>query len=402
MLSGTPFVDLHDPEFLTDPFPTYSRLRDHAAAYYVSADDVWILTRYDDVARAARSPGIFSSRVGLAAAARRSGTGVSFRIGAPNVRLLLSLDPPEHTAFRRAVSAAFTPRAIDTRAARVASIADELLTDLVDRSLSNDADFYRDVAEPLPVRALAEMLGVPPEMHAELRSWTRVITSDLDPRTAEQQAGVGMDMLRFFRSAVRERRRAKRDSDDVISVLARATEFGLSDYEVTAFCAFLLFAGIETTTNLLTNLVAVLTSEPDVQRELRSNPDFVGGALEEALRFDAPVQGMWRGTTEAVKVGDTVIPAGARVLLAFGSAGRDDRHYENANRFVLRRGATDHLAFSAGPHYCLGASLGRLEAAEAVRALLRRTAWIDATDSERTTTLVLHGFVAQGVCVTPR
>jgi hypothetical protein len=400
-----PLLDPLDPAFLDDPYPTYAKLRAHDPVAYLPDHDVWAVTRYDDVVRVVRDPATFSSRVGMSPdAADRPllrGTGVGYRIGAPGVRVLIATDPPEHRVFRQAVAAAFAPAAIDSLQDRIEALARDRIEVLLRRNDAGVADFVTDVAEPLPVLVLAELLGVPEGMHEEFRLWARMITADLDESGAPASVGRGMDMFRYFRQQLRQPASGSRRN--LFHDIARAAASGISERELLAFCAFLLVAGAETTANLLTNLLAALLRFPDVAGRLRADLGSLEPAVTEALRYDTSVQALWRGTTRAVDVAGRRLPEGARLLVLFGSANRDERKFRDPDRFVVDRAPSDHVSFGAGPHYCLGSRLARAELVAVTGALLAATSSVEpAGQAQRTRSVVLRGFTSQPVRLVPR
>jgi cytochrome P450 len=399
-----------DPAVVADPYPAYARLREGAPVHHVAPYDVWMVTRYADVARVVRDPRRFSSRLGMGASfgpgdgapapAADGTTGVNYRVTVPGVRVLIATDPPEHQVLRRAVSAAFSSAAVAALEPHVRATARQLVDDLLAAARRGDADLYRDVAEPLPVLVLARMFGVPPEMHGEFREWSLQVTSDLDQSRRVAGLGRGVEMFRYFRTQLRHRR--DHPTGDLLSILAEAREVGLSDAELLAFCAFLLVAGIETTTNLLTNLLDALMTFEDQQEALRRDPSGCESAVEEGLRFDSPVQMLWRATTEAASVGSCDLPAGARILVVFGSANRDPAQFDEPDRFDAWRSPNEHLGFGHGPHFCLGARLARLEVRAVLEELLGRTRTIRRRGpQERTPSVILRGFTRQGATVVP-
>jgi cytochrome P450 len=392
-----------DPALIDDPYPTYARLRDEAPVAYLPAHDVWAVTRYDDVAQIVRDPATFSSKVGMSPDfASHAGTGVDYRIGAPKVRVLIATDPPEHQVFRQAVAGAFAPSAIAAARDRVVELARGRVLALLRNNERGEADLFADLAEPLPVLVLADLLGVPAQMHDEFRAWSTVITADLDQSDgAVDRIGRGIGMFRYFSQQLRQRRPSSRYN--LFDGIAKARESGVSEQEVLAFCAFLLVAGIETTTNLLTNMFHALLRYPLAQQRLRENPHLMPTATEEALRYDTSVQALWRGTTRAVQLRGNTIPADSRVLVVFGSANRDERKFPDADSFLIDRSPNEHLGFGGGPHFCLGTRLARLEIAAAVGELLAETAGIEAAGpGERTRSVVLRGFTRMPVRLTPR
>lgn len=396
-------VDLDHPSTVADPYPAYRRLRAQAPVCYVAEHDLWLVTRHADIVEVLDHPERFSSRLGMGAVHRLyAPQSVDYRIGAPGVRVLIATDPPAHTRLRRAVIAPFRRSAVADLTPTIEQLARELVANLLTRAEQGDADTYRDLAEPLPALVLAELLGVPPRMRDEFRRWASVITDDLDSSaTTGPRLGRGYDMFRYFYAEIR--RRKKEPGDDLLSAVAATDQAGLSDHEVMAFCAFLLVAGVETTTNLFTNIIDALICHPEAQRRLWSDPDLAEQVVEEAMRFDTSVQGLWRATVAEDRLGGVTLPAGARLLILFGSANRDERVFSDAATFDLDRSPNPHLAFGRGPHRCLGAVLAKVELVAAVRALVEATGGITARGPfVRRNSLVLRGFTSQPVAVWPR
>lgn len=394
--------DPRDPAVVDDPYPAYARLRSEAPVALLPGYGIWVVSRYADVTRVLREPRTFSSRVGMSRDFLGApGTGIDYRVGARDVRVLIATDPPEHQVFRQAVAGTFAPAAIGAVRDRVVALARGRVAELVHRNESGRADFFADVAEPLPVLILADLLGVPAEMHDDFRAWSTTITADLEQGHRPAALGRGIEMFRYFSGQLRRRSPGARGT--LLDSIASARGAGVTEHELLAFCAFLLVAGIETTTNLLTNLLAALLRFPEQQRRLREHPELVGSAIEEGLRYDTPVQALWRGSTRPVELAGQRIPAGARILVSFGSANRDERKFAEPDRFLIDRPRNDHLGFGAGPHYCLGARLARLEVSAALTELLAATRWIEAAGPvRRTPSLILRGLVRQPVRLEPR
>jgi cytochrome P450 len=401
---GTAEFDPSDPALVDNPYPTYARLRREAPVLYLPGHDVWIVSRYADVTSVLRDPATFSSAVGMSpdfGAGTGAATGIGYRFGGPDVRVLISMDPPDHLVFRRAVAGLFTPSSVAAAHGRAHALAAECVADLVRNAGSGQADFCADVAGPLPVLMLADLFGVPAAMRGEFRAWASVMSADLSRGGQPDDVGRGMAMFRYFDSELRKARNQPQRT--LFGAIAAAQGKGPTHRELLAFCAFLLAAGLETTTNLLTNLLAALFEFPAVQERLRERPELIDDAVEEALRYDTSIQGLWRGTTRPVELGGQHIPASARMMVLFGSANRDERQFADPGRFLLGRDGNPHVGFGAGPHYCLGARLARLEVAAALRALLAATSWIEpAGDPERIDSVVLRGLTRQPVRVHPR
>jgi len=386
--------DLRDPALVAEPGPAYARLRALGPVHYLPVHDLWMITRYEEALQVLRDPAVFSSKLGMSFDLARPGAtnaGIDYRFGGPDVRVLVATDPPEHQVFRHAVAGMFTRASVQAAGERIAERARSCVRDLLQCSAQGTADFYEHVAAPLPVLVLADLFGIPEDMDREFRTWATLMTSDLDTESAPTTVGRGLDMFRYFSRQLKQQPQPDRPTvfDSVVS--ARGAD--VSDRELLAFCAFLLVAGIETTTNLLTNLLAALIAFPNAFEELRSSPELLPAAIEEGLRYETPLQVLWRGTTQPTELGGCRIPAGARVMVSFGSANRDEREFVTPDVFRLDRDPNLHLGFGSGPHYCLGARLARLEVASVMRELLDSTTEIEISGQPvRTNSIVLRGF----------
>lgn len=396
-----PFDPDH-PSTVSNPYPGYRLLREKAPVCYFAEHDLWLIARRADIVEVLSDPHRFSSRMGMGAVPRlHAPRSVDYRIGAPGVRVLIATDPPEHTKLRRAVFGPFHRLAVSRLTPAIEQIARELVAGLLANAERGEADIYRDLAAPLPVLVLAELLGVPPQIRDEFREWASVITDDLDRTSStDSRLGRGYDMFRYFYAEIRRRRREP--GADLLSVVAATDTVGLSDHEVMAFCAFLLVAGVETTTNLFTNIIDTLMRHADVRRRLWAAPELAGAVVEESLRYDTSVQGLWRATVTEDQLGGVSLPAGARLLVLFGSANRDEQVFADAATFDIERSPNQHLAFGYGHHRCLGAALAKAELVAALKALVETTAGIAPRGQfVRRNSLVLRGFTAQPVTVWP-
>lgn len=396
--------DPQDPETLANPYPHYARLRHESPVLWLPDDDIWVVSRYRDVIEVLRDPHTYSSRLGFAteADAKETGqTGIHFRIGAPGVRVLIALDPPDHTVFRRAVRDGFTARRIAGLSAAIESTARQQIRILLERSRAGDADFCRDVAGPVPTLVLGELFGLPEQMRPELFAWAQMVVADLDVTiSGGDHLGRGIEMLRFFYREMK--RRHGSSGTELLDVLANAHKYGLGQREVLSFCGFLVVAGVETTTNQLTNLMDILVSQPSIQERLRADPSLIPAAVQESVRYDSSVQGLWRSTSRAVTLHDQELPAGARMFILYSSANRDDEYVANPDLFSLSRDDTGHIGFGHGTHYCLGARLARLEMEIVLRELLAATESIEAYGpSVRHASVALRGYSRQGVRAVP-
>ncbi|MGD9890652.1 MAG: cytochrome P450 [Dehalococcoidia bacterium] len=349
-------------EFKQDPYPSYAWLRREQPVYHDEQTGWWALSRYADVSAALRNHSDFSSAQGIGS-------------GRDDSRMLISTDPPDHTLLRSLVSKAFTPRMVADLEPRIQAITNQLL----DRALDSDAfDLTQDLAIPLPVTVIAELLGVEPERRADFKRWSDAfIGTGFDESDPEADQALNdrtfAEFGEYFGAMVEARRRARRN--DLISALVAAQEDrdALTTEDILMFCLLLLVAGNETTTNLISNAALALMEHPDQMALLRERQSLVPSMIEEALRYDSPVQGLFRTTTHDVVVAGTTIPADQKVLMLYASANRDEAQFPDAGRFDISRTPNNHIAFGYGIHFCLGAPLARLEARVVWETLLRRT-----------------------------
>ncbi|MGK5111100.1 cytochrome P450 [Geodermatophilus sp. CPCC 205506] len=290
---------------------------------------------------------------------------------------MLVVDPPDHTRYRRLVSRAFTPRATAAAEPVVRRTAEALLDDLAARAGRGEAvDLVAAYAEPLPVRVIAGLLGVPADREEDFLRWGGAAAATLDLGLPFRRSLAADRALRALHGYLREHfARLRRDpGEDLVSRLVTATgDDALSDRELHATVMLLLGAGFETTVNLLGNAVVLLDRHPDQWRALAADPAGWPGAVEEVLRYDSPVQVTGRTVRVDTELAGRALPAGSRVTLLLGAANRDPDVFPDPARFdVTRANARDHLAFSAGIHYCLGAGLARLEGVVGLQALTER------------------------------
>ena len=356
--------DPFDPAVIADPFPHYRLLQQEAPVYEVAEYGFYVLSRYDDVVAAAQDWEHFSTTWGPGPQ----------RVENP-VASILQSDPPDHTRLRSIVSKAFTPRAVQACEPLINTYAHECIDTILARG---ETDWIDEYAIPIPVVVIAELLGVPREDRALFRKWSDDIVGAIAGKVDAGPSQLEFDA--YFSAVVETRQREPQD--DVITKLLQPNAKGeqLTTPEVLSFCLSLLVAGNETTTGLIGNLFFELAKRPEEWKRLREDPSLVASAVEESLRFDAPNQGLFRHTVKDVELHGVVIPAGQKVLLLFGAANRDPEHFERADEFDIARSPNRHIAFGAGIHHCLGASLGRLEANTALRIATERIAEIRLID----------------------
>ncbi len=362
---------LADPATLPDPYPVLAALRE-SSPFAEFGGKLVVAGRHADCSAVLRHPNASSQRnqsLLAAGAQRRARERPSF----------LSLDPPDHTRLRRLVSKAFTPRMIARLEPRIRAVTGELLTAAAD---AGELELVSQLAYPLPVRIISEMLGVPIEDHPRFAGWSARLAHSLQPgfgvdadavaSRAEAAQAASDEFAEYFRALIAARR--ARPASDLLSDLIRAEDNGemLTEDELIATCVLLLVAGHETTVGLISNAILALLRHPDQLTLIAANPGLAADAVEETLRFDAPVQMTARVARGGMQIGGVEAPDGALVLLLLAATGRDPDVFPDPDRFDLGRGATGHLAFAAGPHFCLGAPLARLEAATAVRDVATR------------------------------
>jgi len=385
-LAFDPFTDPAKP----DPYPTYRRLRDEAPVHFSREADVWCVSRHDDVVHVLKTPEVFSSRAmftvlmngGLEGAPPltlsivRSMLKMAFLarlnpFGFAKSRMLIAEDGAAHTAMRNVVNRGFTPRQIASWDARTRELVEECVAPLRDGS---PFDVVRDLAAPLPVTVISEMLGIPAERRAEFKTWCDRIIHALTGKERDPFGPVLFDsiiaLIRVLKPVAQARRRDPRDDLVSLVVSEQDGEIGLDDREVIQFVLLLLIAGNETTTNLIGNAAQALLDHPEQLAALQADASLMPGAIEETLRYDAPIQVVFRVTTEVTEIAGTAIPKGAVVAPLLGSANRDERRFDGPDRFDITRRAQGHVGFGFGKHFCLGASLARLEAKAALEALV--------------------------------
>lgn len=363
------------PEALSNPYPGYKVLREHRPVHWNDLFEAWVFTRYDDVDAVLMHPRFSADRA-------KARTRFSEMIRQQQERFgpfsqaptMLTSDPPEHTRLRRLVSKAFTPRAVEDLRPRIREIVSELLDGVAGRETF---DLVDEIAYPLPVIVIAEMLGVPPEDRAEFKRWSNDVVATLSgpftPPAVIERARKAIDELVEYMSGFIAERRA-RPRNDLISRLIAAEDDGqvLSEMEIFSTTILLLIAGNETTTNLIGNAMYSLLTHPDQLDLLRSDADLMPSAVEELLRFNGPVQATGRVAMEDIEVGGATVREGQIAFVLLGSANHDPAKFPDPERLDLTRNPTDHLAFGDGIHFCLGAPLARAEAQITLGALLER------------------------------
>ncbi len=398
-------------EFAADPYPAYAWLREHAPVHKTalpSGVEAWLVTRYGDARQALADARLSKNPLHHAEGARgKSKTGIPGERSANLMTHLLNIDPPDHTRLRRLVSKAFTPRRVAAFAPRVQELTDGLIDGFAARG---EVDLIHEFAFPLPIYAICDLLGVPREDQDDFRDWAgMMIRHGGGPRGGVARS---VKKIRTYLAELIHRKRADL-GDDLISGLIRASDHGehLTEDEAAAMCFVLLFAGFETTVNLIGNSLHTLLRRPD-QRELLQKSLAAGDTgllttgIEELLRYDGAVElATWRYATEPVEIGGRTIPAGDPVLVVLAAADRDPARFTGPDTLDLARRDNPHLGYGHGIHYCLGAPLARLEGQTALATLLTRLPDIrlaaDPDDLRWRGGLIMRGLRTLPVAFTP-
>jgi cytochrome P450 len=367
-----------------DPYPTYQWLRDNDPAHYSAVEDIWVLTRFQDVSDAFKNWKTWSSgqRGNLI-------NDIPERVG----KTLGTTDPPSHTFARGLVNKAFTPRTVAELEPRIRALARGLCRQAKEKGA---IEFVSDISAPFNAAILGAMFGVPDEDFMELRHWLddffirEVAREGETPRQV-----VAMGKLRDYLNGLAQKRLA-RAADDLMTAMFVAEEDGrrLAYEQVVVTTMTFLVAGFESTNNLFTNLAHALALHPHVYDEVKGNPSLIPAFIEEGMRWDAAAQGFVRSPTHDVALHGRVIPAKAQVLLHIGSANRDERQFDDPNTFDIHRPNLRHLGLGRGIHFCVGAPLGRTMAQFIFEELLAVSEqWVvDLDKAERVTTPNFRGF----------
>ncbi len=364
------------PGFAADPFPVYAGLLAHAPVLR-QPDGSVLVARHADLDRIYRDTRRFSSD-------KKAAFEPKFGEGTPlythHTTSLVFNDPPLHTRVRRIMTSALTPRAIARMEPGLVAVVDALLDRMAERARRGGAvDLVQDYASTIPIQIIGNLLDVPMEERGPLRDWSLAILGALEPALSEEQLARGnaavAEFTAYLEDLVARRRACPGDPEtDVLTRLIRGegAEGQLSETELLQNCIFILNAGHETTTNLIGNALALLDDHPDEKARLLEDPDLLGPAIEEVLRYASPNQLGNRETTETVEIGGETIAPGTNLHLVIGAANRDPAQFPEPDRFDIGRTPNRHLAFAGGPHVCVGLSLARLEGRVALGRFLAR------------------------------
>lgn len=365
-------------DILQDPYPTYTRLLEAGPLHYVDVGSkwaVWSVFSHAECSSIAKDPRCSAKRAQQMLLPLPLSRQAEFGELARMLSLwLIFMDPPEHTRLRKLLNKGFAPAAIEALRRQVEALVDRMLEPL---KPGMEIDLLREFANPMPVGIISEMMGVPEALHGTFVDWSRAIAvfRGSPNRTVEHAQAAQDAMIHltdYFRKTVAERKGHK--GEDLISLLIDIEEEGevLTEEELYAQCIALLFAGHETTRNLIGNGMYTLLQHPEQTAELREHPEMIRSAVEELLRYESPVQFTARVLKEDIEVCGQRIPKKWSILCMLGAANRDPKRFKDPNQLDLKRLNNQHLAFSAGPHACIGSQLARLEGQVAILKLVER------------------------------
>ncbi|MFF7868549.1 cytochrome P450 [Streptomyces qaidamensis] len=389
--------DPWDPAFLTDPYPVYAELRARGRVHWFEPTNQWLVPHHADVSALLRDRRLgrtYQHRFSHEEFGRTAPPPEHEPFHTLNDHGMLDLEPPDHTRIRRLVSKAFTPRTVERLKPYVRGLADELVSALVAKG---GGDLLTDVAEPLPVAVIAEMLGIPESDRAPLRPWSADICGmyELKPSedTAAKAVRASIEFSDYLRELIAARR--KEPGEDLISglIAAHDADDRLTEQEMISTCVLLLNAGHEATVNATVNGWYALFRNPSQLETLREDHTLVPSAIEELMRYDTPLQLFERWVLDEIEIDGTTIPRGAEIAMLFGSANHDPAVFRNPSALDLTRADNPHISFSAGIHYCIGAPLARIELAASMGALLERAPTLRlAAEPVRKPNFVIRGL----------
>jgi cytochrome P450 len=366
----TSYPDVSDPATFAEGFPhdVFRRLRRESPVHWQARDQYgargfWIVSRYDDVKQVSKSPRLFCSE---------RGTNIRDPQGMQGGgRMMLMMDPPDHVRFRKLVTSGFTPRRIDAIEPHVREIVDAILDQVAGKG---ECDFVTDVAAELPLRVIAEFLGVPEGDRHKIFDWSNRLIGFEDPEFMKDAANftAALEMYGYADRLAEER--LANPQDDITTLLLHAEVDGekLSRPEFSAFFLLLAVAGNETTRNLISHGMRLLIEHPEARERLLADRSLLPTAIEEMLRFSPPVMYFRRTATQDSEIAGTKIAAGDKVTVWYPSANRDEAVFERPDEFDVARHPNDHLAFGIGEHFCIGSHLARLEIRVMFEKLLER------------------------------
>lgn len=364
-------IDLLDGRwYATEPHEAWKWMRENAPAYYDTNSDTWAITRYHDILRVEKDPTTFSS----ARAPRPHGDPLP---------MMISMDDPQHQLRRSLVNRGFTPKRVRAKESEIVAICDMIIDRVCERG---ECDFVWDIAAPLPLLLIGDMLGFPRSSFDDLLRWSDDLIRGTTVRddAAATKAMLAAIEFREFQLAIIADRRAQAPQPDLVSVLCHAEIDGeqLDDESLVQETLLILIGGDETSRHVITGGMLALIRNPAQREALQADRSLIDGAVEEMLRWVTPIKNMARTVTVDVEVGGQILRAGDQVILMYPSGNRDEAVFDDPYRFDIRRHPNPHMAFGFGTHFCLGASLARLELRIMFSRLLDRLPDIELANDE--------------------
>ena len=369
-------MNLFSDNMRRNPFPLYEQMRNHSPVFHELRSDLWMLFDYESVKRALSDQEAFSSNPMTA--------------NHPAPPWIIFMDPPRHAKLRALVSLAFTPRVVANLEPRIKALSRELLDGCIE---DGEMDLARDYAVPLPMKVIAELIGIPIADWARFRHWSDVILKlsyvvrgISDPQEAAKAASEVQVVMAEIKEYLPEliKQRQATPAEDLLTGLALAEVDGerLTEEEILGFFQLLIVAGQETTANLINNTILCVVEHPGQLERLKAAPELLPAAIEEALRHRSPIQWTFRATKQDVAMHGQVIPKGKLLLAVMGSANRDGHAFREPERFDMARDPNPHLSFGHGLHFCLGAPLARMEGRIALTDSLSRLNGLELASRE--------------------
>ena len=383
-------IDVFSDDVLSEPYEAYRVLRDTGAVVRLTSRPLWVLARYADVRAALADAATFSSAAGV---------GVSDEMNAMQAGSVLASDDPEHARLRAVLSEKLALRALASLRTAIAEQADALVAGVVARG---GFDAVAELAARLPVDVVADLIGLPADGRDMLLTGADAMFASFGPLDARLQSRMP-EVMAYVEFMAASTSRDKLTSGSWGAAILDAVDEGrLAAESAVPVMAAYLIAAMDTTVHSLGNFIRLLAADPQLWRTLKADPGLIGGAFEENLRLESPVQGFTRLTTRDVELDGTLIPADTQVLLSYASANRDERHYPDPDRYDIRRNPVDHLAFGYATHGCAGQGLARIEAQALIGSLLRRVESIElAGEPVRHSHPMIRGLEALPVSVVP-
>lgn len=387
-----PDIDLVAGEFYArDPQEEYAWMRANAPVYYDEASGVWGVARYHDLKAVARDPRTFSNAGGI-------------RPDNPPMPMMIDMDDPAHLRRRKLVNKGFTPRQVRDLEPKIRRVCDEIIDSVAERGA---CDLVGDVAAVLPMVMIGDALGVAPADRADLLRWSDDMVSALSSRASDEQLMAAAEAFAGYNAYATEviaARRSQPPMEDLMSVLVHARVDGdqLDDEELLQESLLILIGGDETTRHVISGGMAELLRHPEQRQRLADHPELLDPAVEEMLRWVSPIKNMARIATRDVELNGQLVHEGQKLLLLYPSANRDEEVFAEPQRFDIERTPNEHLAFGFGTHFCLGASLARLEVKVMVERLLARLPDLErAGDTPLRAANFVSGYETMPVRFTP-